>query len=155
MADRLPSSELQHSKRGKQIDEEQENVREEEKWHGQKQREPQQLQRQEEVQGHALLSSRSGAAWPVVGGSSAMPLQPGSKPHATTAMIEASDDHIVEGSEKPKGAENSISTMSESQIMEKLRHVVSNDDPNGLYIQIKKIGHGLVTCVFEFSIGGY
>jgi hypothetical protein len=84
-----------------------------------------------------------------------MPLQLGSKPHATRATIEASDNHIVEGSEKPKGAGNSISTMSESQIMEKLRQVVSNNDPNGLYIQIKKIGHGLVTCVFEFSVGGY
>ena len=42
--------------------------------------------------------------------------------------------------EKPK--EKRISTMTEVQIMEKLRQVVSEDDPKLLYSKIKKVGQG-------------
>ena len=42
--------------------------------------------------------------------------------------------------EKPK--EKRISTMTEVQIMEKLRQVVSDDDPKLLYSKIKKVGQG-------------
>ncbi|PPQ96629.1 hypothetical protein CVT26_010668 [Gymnopilus dilepis] len=44
--------------------------------------------------------------------------------------------------EKPKEKEKRISTMTEVQIMEKLRQVVSNDDPKLLYSKIKKVGQG-------------
>ncbi|KAJ7233314.1 kinase-like domain-containing protein [Mycena rebaudengoi] len=38
--------------------------------------------------------------------------------------------------------EKRISTMTEVQIMEKLRQVVSDDDPKALYSKIKKVGQG-------------
>ncbi|KAL1753940.1 kinase-like domain-containing protein [Schizophyllum commune] len=44
--------------------------------------------------------------------------------------------------EKPKEKEKRISTMTEVQIMEKLRQVVSDDDPKTIYSKIKKIGQG-------------
>lgn len=44
--------------------------------------------------------------------------------------------------EKPKLVEKRISTMTEGQIMEKLRQVVSDDDPKLLYSKIKKVGQG-------------
>jgi len=45
---------------------------------------------------------------------------------------------------KPKEPEKRISTMTEVQIMEKLRSVVCPDDPKLLYSKIKKIGQGCV-----------
>ncbi|KAL7412124.1 kinase-like domain-containing protein [Mrakia frigida] len=50
--------------------------------------------------------------------------------------------------EEPKVAERRISTMSESQIMERLRAVVSQDDPAVLYAKIKKVGQGASGMVF-------
>ncbi|KAH8114861.1 Pkinase-domain-containing protein [Phellopilus nigrolimitatus] len=50
--------------------------------------------------------------------------------------------------EKPKEKERRISTMSEGQIMEKLRSVVNPDDPKLLYSKIKKIGQGASGHVF-------
>ena len=44
--------------------------------------------------------------------------------------------------EKPKEKEKRISTMTEVQIMEKLRNVVCDDDPKLLYSKIKKVGQG-------------
>jgi len=44
--------------------------------------------------------------------------------------------------EKPKEKEKRISTMTEVQIMEKLRQVVSEDDPKYIYSKIKKVGQG-------------
>ena len=46
--------------------------------------------------------------------------------------------------EKPKAkeAEKRISTMTEVQIMEKLRSVVDDSDPKLIYSKIKKIGQG-------------
>ena len=44
--------------------------------------------------------------------------------------------------EKPKVIEKRISTMNEAQIMEKLRSVVSDDDPKLLYSKIRKVGQG-------------
>jgi protein-serine/threonine kinase len=41
-----------------------------------------------------------------------------------------------------KTAERRISTMSEAQIMDKLRAVVSKEDPSMLYSKIKKVGQG-------------
>ena len=56
---------------------------------------------------------------------------------------EKSDKNAQED-EKPKEKEKRISTMTEGQIMDKLRTVVSMDDPKTLYSKIKKIGQGCV-----------
>jgi protein-serine/threonine kinase len=47
---------------------------------------------------------------------------------------------------KPKEVEKRISTMTETQIMEKMRSVVDSGDPKLLYSKIKKIGQGYVIC---------
>ncbi|CAD6915122.1 unnamed protein product [Tilletia laevis] len=47
-----------------------------------------------------------------------------------------------------KEAERRISTMSEAQIMEKLRSVVSPENPDGLYAKIKKVGQGASGSVY-------
>lgn len=44
--------------------------------------------------------------------------------------------------EKPKEKERRISTMTEAQIMDKLRSVVCPDDPKLIFSKIKKIGQG-------------
>ncbi|GAA5858583.1 hypothetical protein JCM8547_001374 [Rhodosporidiobolus lusitaniae] len=48
--------------------------------------------------------------------------------------------------------ERRISTMSESQIMAKLRSVCSKDDPNLLYSKIKKVGQGASGSVFVAKV---
>jgi protein-serine/threonine kinase len=53
---------------------------------------------------------------------------------------------------KPKEVEKRISTMTEAQIMEKMRSVVDPGDPKMLYSKIKKIGQGCVLHgVFVFA----
>jgi hypothetical protein len=47
---------------------------------------------------------------------------------------------------KPKEIEKRISTMTEAQIMAKMRSVVDPGDPKLLYSKIKKIGQGCVIC---------
>jgi hypothetical protein len=53
--------------------------------------------------------------------------------------------------EKGEG-DRRISTMSESQIMTKLRSVCSNTDPNALYSKIKKVGQGASGSVFVAKV---
>ncbi|EIM84294.1 Pkinase-domain-containing protein [Stereum hirsutum FP-91666 SS1] len=78
------------------------------------------------------------------------PLQPTKKP-ADKLVIgggkEDGDGSVAAAAaalEKPKAkeVEKRISTMTEVQIMEKLRSVVSPDDPKLIYSKIKKIGQG-------------
>ena len=88
------------------------------------------------------------------------PLQTAKKltqPGGITAVVDG-DDRKAPGSggvaaaaaalEKPKTkeVEKRISTMTEAQIMEKMRSVVDPDDPKLLYSKIKKIGQGYVIC---------
>lgn len=58
----------------------------------------------------------------------------------------------LEGTGKPKKAvtpaERRISTLTEAQIMDKLRSVVSQDDPKALYSTIRKVGQGASGHVF-------
>ncbi|CAE6534746.1 unnamed protein product [Rhizoctonia solani] len=58
----------------------------------------------------------------------------------------------LEGTNKPKAtaaaAERRISTMTEAQIMDKLRSVVSKEDPKTLYSTIRKVGQGASGHVF-------
>ena len=42
--------------------------------------------------------------------------------------------------------------MNEAQIMEKLRSVVSQDDPKALYSKIRKVGQGYVHCITQASL---
>ncbi|GAA5918895.1 hypothetical protein JCM6882_003368 [Rhodosporidiobolus microsporus] len=53
---------------------------------------------------------------------------------------------------KKADGERRISTMSESQIMAKLRTVCSKDDPNTLYSKIKKVGQGASGSVFVAKV---
>ncbi|KAJ3192246.1 hypothetical protein HK101_006845 [Irineochytrium annulatum] len=47
-----------------------------------------------------------------------------------------------------KKKEPRLSTMSESQIMDKLRSVVSREDPTAIYTKVKKVGQGASGSVF-------
>ncbi|CED85378.1 ste20 [Phaffia rhodozyma] len=60
-------------------------------------------------------------------------------------------DPIAETTEKLASAtvtERRISTLSEAQIMDRLRLVVSKEEPNTLYAKIKKVGQGASGMVF-------
>lgn len=69
-------------------------------------------------------------------------------PDVTITAPEGEDPGIAAAAEalqkkpKDKEKEKRISTMTEAQIMEKLRNVVSDDDPKTLYCKIKKVGQG-------------
>ncbi|KAJ8075511.1 hypothetical protein PM082_021141 [Marasmius tenuissimus] len=87
----------------------------------------------------------AGPAGATAGPPPVKPLQPAKK-----VQIQAEDKPKAGGGiaaaaaalEKPKEKEKRISTMTEVQIMEKLRSVVSGDDPKTLYSKIKKVGQG-------------
>jgi len=94
-----------------------------------------------------------GPAGSVTGPPPVKPLQPVKKtttPAVTVTQpeedggIEAAAAALEKQSEKPKEKEKRISTMTEAQIMEKLRSVVSQDDPKLLYSKIRKVGQGYV-----------
>ncbi|KIY48372.1 Pkinase-domain-containing protein, partial [Fistulina hepatica ATCC 64428] len=61
---------------------------------------------------------------------------PPTKPHVAAAAAALESPKVKIEKEKR------ISTMTEVQIMEKLRQVVSNDDPKLIYSKIKKVGQG-------------
>jgi hypothetical protein len=99
-----------------------------------------------------------GAAGSTIGPPPVLPLQPTKKvqiqhqekppkPSAAAGGVAAAAAAL----EKPKEKEKRISTMTEVQIMEKLRQVVSDDDPKLLYSKIKKVGQGCVSIIFLFS----
>jgi len=96
-------------------------------------------------------SATQPAAGAVAGPPPVKPLQTMKKkelpaPDVTVTAPEAEDPGIAAAAEalqkKPKEKEKRISTMTEAQIMEKLRSVVSPDDPKTLYSKIKKVGQG-------------
>lgn len=93
----------------------------------------------------------TGAAGSTTGPPPVLPLQPAKKVQIQTqekpTKVAAGNGGGAGGVaaaaaalEKPK--EKRISTMTEVQIMEKLRQVVSEDDPKLLYSKIKKVGQG-------------
>lgn len=90
----------------------------------------------------------------LVGPPPVKPLQTGQKSEPAKEAAVAAAAAALES--KPKGpppeTERRISTLSEPQIMEKLRQVVSQDDPKTIYATIKKIGQGLVAS-FDHSPG--
>lgn len=94
----------------------------------------------------------SGPAGATAGPPPVKPLQPAKKlpqdgPKVTIQTPEKEQGSVAAAAaalEKPKEKEKRISTMTEVQIMEKLRNVVSDDDPKLLYSKIKKVGQGYV-----------
>jgi protein-serine/threonine kinase len=53
-----------------------------------------------------------------------------------------------------KETQRRISNMTEAQVMEKLRSVVSPTDPNQLYTKIKKVGQGASGSVYVAKVNG-
>lgn len=73
-----------------------------------------------------------------------------SQPVITSPPIQdepAKKDVLVAGPRK-KAPKERLSTLSEQQIMEKLRGVVSRGDPTVLYAKVKKVGQGASGSVF-------
>jgi len=58
----------------------------------------------------------------------------------------------IQSTKKAGEGERRISSMSESQIMAKLRSVCSREDPNLLYSKIKKVGQGASGSVFVAKV---
>lgn len=85
-----------------------------------------------------------GPAGAMVGPPPVKPLEMKAKQPQGAADGVAAAAAALEAKPKPAvtDAERRISTLSEPQIMEKLRQVVSQDDPKTLYATIKKIGQG-------------
>ncbi|KAH9856264.1 Pkinase-domain-containing protein [Lenzites betulinus] len=105
--------------------------------------------------GQPATQPASGAAGSTVGPPPIKPLQPAKKPQGPkdqpAFMVTGPEGEERSGGgvaaaaaalEKPKEKEKRISTMNEAQIMEKLRSVVSKDDPKTMYSKIRKVGQG-------------
>lgn len=73
---------------------------------------------------------------------STRPLQPQKKTTQGPPPAPSSGAATSNDVKPPKTSEKRISTMSEPQIMEKLRSAVSSADPSTLYAKIKKVGQG-------------
>lgn len=67
---------------------------------------------------------------------------------STTTLVNPAAPPATQAAAVP---ERRISTLNEAQIMERLRAVVSKNDPSLVYAKIKKIGQG---CVRAFRLGG-
>ena len=107
----------------------------------------------------------SGPAGATVGPPPVKPLQPAKKPlgpkEPPAVTITGTGDDERSGGvaaaaaalEKPKvEKEKRISTMNEAQIMDKLRSVVSADDPKALYSKIRKVGQGASGHVYVAKV---
>ena len=70
------------------------------------------------------------------------------KPLQTTKKAEPAAAAAAPSASSKKEDQRRISTMTEAQIMEKLRSVVSPEDPNTLYSKIKKVGQGASGSVY-------
>ncbi|KAF9190346.1 Protein kinase [Haplosporangium sp. Z 767] len=73
----------------------------------------------------------------------------GAKPPVAARPAVADAAAALNGTSAPKVVvERRISTMTEAEIMEKLRSVVSSGDPSTLYSKIKKVGQGASGSVY-------
>ncbi|TPX13780.1 uncharacterized protein E0L32_005724 [Thyridium curvatum] len=81
------------------------------------------------------------------------PLNVGPKPSAQSDAVKAAEAAL---SSKPPAAERKqdvrMSTMSESEVMAKLKEAVSKDDPNLSYSKQKKIGQGASGSVYVAKV---
>ncbi|OMJ24771.1 Serine/threonine-protein kinase CLA4 [Smittium culicis] len=66
----------------------------------------------------------------------------------TLAALTGNSEKIKATGKSGKNEMNRLSTMSESQIMEKLRNTVSNGEPKLIYKKLKKIGQGASGSVY-------
>lgn len=75
-------------------------------------------------------------------------------PHTATPPAPAPVDRSIQSIKKTERAEGErrISSMSEAQIMTKLRSVCSPEDPNTLYSKIKKVGQGASGSVYVAKV---
>jgi len=93
----------------------------------------------------SMTANTTPATDPAPGAAGALTGPPPVKPLQTAKKLPPLDGGVAAAAaalEKPKTVEKRISTMSEAQIMDKLRSVVSPDDPKALYTTIKKVGQG-------------
>ncbi|KAI0702570.1 Pkinase-domain-containing protein [Earliella scabrosa] len=115
--------------------------------------------------GQPVSQPAPGAAGSTVGPPPVKPLQPAKKPQGPkeppALTVTGTGDEERSGGvaaaaaalEKPKvEKEKRISTMNEAQIMEKLRSVVSADDPKALYSKIRKVGQGASGHVYVAKV---
>lgn len=150
--DRQPSPDAPRDKEREQREQRRREEREREK---ERERERERQQAREAAERYAVPPPKSApAATPpathtVAGPAPVKPLQPAKKkeapPDVTVTGPEGEDPGVAEAAkklEKPKDKEKRISTMTEAQIMEKLRSVVSEEDPKTLYSKIRKVGQG-------------
>ena len=70
------------------------------------------------------------------------PSAPASAPKVETKPTSKTEPAAPTAQAPSARPERRISTMNEAQIMEKLRSVVSSEDPSHLYSKIKKVGQG-------------
>ncbi|KAG9310806.1 Pkinase-domain-containing protein [Chiua virens] len=154
--------------REKEKEREREREREREK-ERERERERERLLAKEDVERSVTASTKSapatalpatqaalGLAGALVGPPLVKPLQPVKKkdvppPDVTVTAPEGDNPAVAEAAkklEKPKEKEKRISTMTEVQIMDKLRSVVSEEDPKTLYSKIRKVGQGASGHVF-------
>lgn len=80
------------------------------------------------------------------------PSAPPSNSSGAKPVASAPVNKQVQATKKAGEGERRISSMSESQIMAKLRSVCSREDPNLLYSKIKKVGQGASGSVFVAKV---
>lgn len=155
--DALRDKEREQREQRRKEEREREKEKERERERGrERERERERQQAREEAERGAAAPPKSvaaaQAAAAMIGPPPVKPLQPAKKkdvspPDVTVTAPEGEDPGVAEAAkklEKPKEKEKRISTMTEAQIMEKLRSVVSEEDPKTLYSKIKKVGQGWV-----------
>ena len=113
----------------------------------------------------SIAQSAVGAASGPVSPPTVKPLQTTKKlpqPGGITAIVDGDDSKAAAGGSvaaaaaalekpKPKEIEKRISTMTETQVMDKMRSVVDSADPKLLYSKIKKIGQGYASSFISHS----
>ncbi|GAA5916333.1 uncharacterized protein JCM6883_003924 [Sporobolomyces salmoneus] len=75
-----------------------------------------------------------------------------SNPAATKSIAANPPNKQLQAVKKAGDGDRRISSMSEAQIMAKLRSVCSREDPNQLYSKIKKVGQGASGSVFVAKV---
>ncbi|KAI8063088.1 kinase-like domain-containing protein [Thamnidium elegans] len=73
---------------------------------------------------------------------------PNPQPQISTPVPSSNNDKKLNASTTTKRQDQRISTMSDAQIMERLRSVVTSGDPNEIYKRTKRIGQGASGSVY-------
>jgi hypothetical protein len=93
----------------------------------------------------SMTANTTPATDPAPGAAGALAGPPPVKPLQTAKKLPPVDGGVAAAAaalEKPKAVEKRISTMSEAQIMDKLRSVVSSDDPKRFTAPLRRLGRG-------------